>query len=137
MFAYSVNKSDLSFLKNSLCLKNDWYIFICSIHHLHVPIFYHEWFKLKFNEYLDNLKFKLSQKCIAIDYHPRTGTFIQTCSKYTYKQYCDMHAYLRRIPCEMYHYLFDYRLTNIPMNVKAEVELNARLQRLPTIFNKN
>lgn len=91
-------------------------------------IFYQKWFKLTFNDYLDKLKFKSLQICQANDYHPRTGTIIQPCSKYTYHQYCDKHTYLRQISCKMYHFLHDHRLRHIEMNLKAEVELNARLQ---------
>lgn len=85
-------------------------------------------FKLKFNEYWDELKFKSNRKCIAFDYHPETGTFIKPCTKYTYKVYCDNHTYLKRISCKAYHYLHDQRISNVPNNVNAEVELNARQQ---------
>lgn len=87
------------------------------------------WFKLNFNENLDKLKYKSLQKCGANDYHPRSGTYTKPCAKYTYNTiYCDMHSYLQRISCKMYHYLHDSRLAHVPNNIKAEVELNARLQ---------
>lgn len=85
-------------------------------------------FKLKVNEYLDHLKFKTSNKCVAKNYHPKTGTFIKPCTKYTYKLYCEDHAYLLRILCDAYHYLNYHRIIDVPRNVIAEVELSVRIQ---------
>lgn len=89
-------------------------------------------FVLNYNEFLDKCKFNFNsvKKCKANDYNKFNGTYTTPCTKYTYDMYCKTHAYLLRISCEMYHYLGDPRIANVPLTIreKAEVELKMRLR---------
>lgn len=90
--------------------------------------FFYDSFKLAFNEFLDGIKYKSCQKCIAFDYHPNTGHFSKPCAKYTFDKFCAMHAYLKEISCDAYHFFRKKRVTHVASNIVAEVELNARKQ---------
>lgn len=87
-----------------------------------------EWFVLSFNEFIDRLKFQSVQKCAANDFNRNTLTYTLPCVKYTYGKYCKVHAYLLRISCEMYHFVNDPRIKDVPIAIKAEAELNSRIQ---------
>lgn len=64
------------------------------------------------------------------NYHLSSGTYIEPCASYIpiNERLCDMHRYLQRISCSMYHYMFDMKLQHVSKKIRATVELNARLQ---------
>lgn len=84
--------------------------------------------QLKFNEFLDKLKFKAAKRCAAKNYHSREMMYTIPCSLYTFKEFCDEHTFLYRQSCNMYHFMADCRLSHISNSVKAEAELSARIQ---------